>query len=219
MAVKVYISNMLESWPVERQDALLAAHLGEYGVYREKLTKNVRRNRSVAALKERALMMDSARRHPGDTLYVASLACLLFDASDLIGFMAQAEAAKLTVIEMDTGTEFPPLPSAVEMERARGLLAASRTGPARETARGRAAELKKADTLRRIELVRPFWHLREPSTLALRQMAAANGKPMAPGTLKHHLGSRPEVQANYEREQNREAGREAARQRKRETKA
>jgi hypothetical protein len=196
----IYMSNMLEAWPFDRQEALLAPYLGTDAIYRDKISGVARKNHRVAALIERATMLRSPRPGRGDRLYVATVGVLWFHLPDLIAVLAEAEKHGLTIVDVSAEQAF--VPTAVDaINRARLALEAARQGPSREKARLRAMEVREADTARRIELIRDDWLRQTPSTKELLERAGRDGRPMAYQTaaLPKHLGPRPAAQIRYAR--------------------
>ena len=167
-------------------------------------------------LPQRAVMLKPIGRERPEVIVVASLACLALSWRDLGDVLVAAAERHATIRALDTGIEIPPSPGAELMNRAMQWFDAAHKRRGLGRTRGDIAAAKIEDTKKRIDLIRHLWPLKTHSTPELLKMAGNEKHPMAPATAKAHLGSRPEVQANYEREQAREAGRAAARARKKE---
>jgi hypothetical protein len=213
--VKVYRSNIAKSWSIERQAAVLSERLAGLKVaasYEDILSPAKLKARHPGDLHERndaALRRTGRRVNHGEELHVASLACLAWDAVDLAGALAAASARNATVVAADAGLEIPPgygPDMAVRIAEAfRDAKLRNQTHPGRSMGYQIAATLRREETAARIEKIRPFWHLRSPSTAELLRVAAGrDGTPMAPATAKTHLGSRKKAQQNYERKLARE---------------
>jgi hypothetical protein len=207
MLEKAYLSNLCAAWPIERQQAVL----GERNrVYLDKLSAKAIRNGDTKAMKERAAMLRPTSRQEPERIVVASFRCLAATWQDFAGVIASAAARNATLHALDTGVTIEP--------HAAGQLVADEIAAfgraVRRGGKGRTpeeiAEERRADTLRRIDLIREDWPKPEPSTAELLARAGVKpGKPMAPATARAHLGNRPKVQHAYQMEQNRQAGRDA----------
>lgn len=157
MTIKVYMAVLVEGWPFDVQEQMLAPNMSDFNTFRDHVSARARRDRDATVLKERATALKFGRS--GDRLIVASLACLAVSAPDLLDVLAQAERSELTIVEMHTGREFSPKLGAAEIAVAFDLLKNDRQGPGRLKGRDRAAESKVADTNRRLALAQPYWHL------------------------------------------------------------
>lgn len=215
MVKKVYISNMVFDWTIDRQKATLAAVIDKYSVYEDHLSQAARKQKRLAALKQREVMFTSVRPGEGDEVHVASWTCLAFDLDDLIRVAAQGTRRGFAIVVHDIDSRLEPGASADEIERVKSILRWGRVTAGSSKGRKEAAARKIADTLRRIEIARPHWHLRELSTDQIRALAHdTNKKPMARATLHAHLGDRVEAQEAHDRKVAREADRLAARERR-----
>ena len=208
-----YLSNIATAWPLDRQRETL----GEQDrAYVDELRPAALKRRDQADLERLAELLRPASRRTPETVRVASFDVLAWTWQDFADVIAAAHRRNATLRALDTGAEIPP--DATPDVVAEAIQAFARATRSRGLVKSRpeiAAE-RKADTLRRIGIIRPFWHLRQPATRELLAMAGSPKHPMAPGTAKAHLGSRPKVQADYEREQASEPGRAAGRTRRKE---
>lgn len=218
MAKKAYLSTIHPAWSLERQRALLGPDAGTE--YVDEFGPVHRKRRDPAVLKDRAaLLRPTSRQDADDLISVAAPSCFAFSPDDFSAALAAAATRGATVRFLDTGTEIPPRPETQLVDQvARQFAVALRRRGLHHT-REEIAEQRRKDTLRRIALIADDWPKREHSTQDLLARAGTKKHPMAPATAKDHLGSRPEMQRNYDRERAREAGRRAARERKRQEKA
>lgn len=113
MTARVYFSNIVAAWSIERQEKLAAEKVPGWPrveVYREDVAPRHRKSHAADALVERnnALLRKTGRRGARETIYVASLALLAWELRDFQRCLVAAEARGATVVALDTGTEIPP---------------------------------------------------------------------------------------------------------------
>nr|WP_321985297.1 hypothetical protein [uncultured Lichenicoccus sp.] len=217
-----YLSTISMAWSIERQEKVLGKFASALTRYCDEINGPARKGRKVAALKERAVLLTPRGRPKPLLVRVAALPCIAFDITDLTSVLAALAEKNGTLLSHYDELELPPNPPAALMAKALAAFSTAKFGSDLPNARKVRAENQRARTLKHIEIVRPFWHLPEPSTQELRRMASLDGKrPMAPATLVLHLGNRREAQARHreqiefeQREQKRLAAMAAARARK-----
>lgn len=209
MIERRYFSNISPRWPLEKQRALLGSGQADYV---DEIGPAAIKRREPVALKERTDLLRRTSRQTPEVILVAAWPVLAFGWTDFADVIAAAHRRNATLRAVSTGDEIPP--DATPDVIAEAIKAFANEARSRGLARSRdeLAEIKRQETLRRIEIIRPLWPLRTHATSALLEMAGTGKHPMAPATAKAHLGSRPKVQADYEREQAREDGRKAARE-------
>lgn len=219
-----YLSTISMAWSIERQEKVLGEFASARTRFCDIINGPARKTKKVAALKERAVLLTPRGRPEPLLVRVAALPCIAFDVADLTNVLTALAAKNGTLISIHDELELPPNPPAALMAAALRAFSTAKFGADLPNARKVRAENQKARTLKHIEIVKPFWHLPEPSTMELRRMASLDGKRlMAPATLVLHLGSRKDAQAVYrekqafeQREQKRLAAMATARARKRE---
>lgn len=217
MKTKAYFANLHPAWPIERQREIL----GEAdATYTDKLGPTALKRRDPADLKDRANLLRPTSRRAPETIRVASPVTFAFSRADFAMAVAAAHARMATLVFVAPGLTLPPAP---EVETYDKLLASfdkqNRTRGLVMTRAERAA-LLIADTQRRAQIIKPYWHLPEeewPKAKLLMMAGPRPGVPMSPANAKRELGSRHLAQAEYQRHLNREAGRAAARAKKKGT--
>ena len=193
-----YLSTISMAWSIERQEGVLGEFASSRTRFCDIINGPARKGRKVAALKDRAVLLTPRGRPEPLVVRVAALPCIAFDISDLTAVLAALAEKNGTLVSIYDGLELPPNPPAALMAKALAAFATAKFGSDLPNARKVRAENQKARTLKHIDIVKPFWHLPEPSTQELRRMASLDGKrPMAPATLVLHLGKRREAQERY----------------------
>lgn len=189
MSQKSYISNISPLWPVERQMETLSGLLGSNTFFQDELKPY---KRKPEYLKERAQMLRPTARNGGDTIYVASLACLALDAEDLMSVVTQANARGSTIRAIEEHVAITPKCRSDILHQVAKQFAEARTA-AKEVEKGRAGGLKsgavrsaaaKAAALS----LKDRWGNSDYETSALLTEA---GIPY--NTAKLHLGSRKDA--------------------------
>ena len=196
MTEKAYISNIIPGLSIEDQQAKLA---GIDRVYVDKLGPKAQRERLPAALKDRARLLAPTARQSPETIIVVDLHVLAWSTKDLCDVIAAAAARHATIRELSTGLVIEPsdgvaalaqrLPAFAEFTRTRGWRKsrAERAAEREEEHRQRALAVAHLYQLPDAEM--PLDRVREAAGLA--------GKPMAPATLRKHLGIRKDAQRKY----------------------
>lgn len=210
MQVRAYLSNvMTRVWPLERQEAVLAAGVPgwpDVSIYRDRLSRGALKAHSPAALTERANLLRKTSRRTGETIYLASLAVLAWSAEDFMACLEAAQARNAAVVALDTERRIEPTAGARELREALSEFLAARrrdqTGNARKAAASVTAEKRKADSEARCALIRDDWGNPETATADLLLRAGTKrGRrmvPMAYRTAALYLGKRPLVLARQE---------------------
>lgn len=191
------MSNILRVWPAEEQERLFAKLPDKPRIYRDELKPSARKLRSVEAMVERALLLRPTTPR-AETIYVACLGLLAWDLRDLGKCFAAAKARRATVVALNTGLSIGPDAGAVELAQAQDDFTKDKRRGAVQPGRAGyevTAELKKADTLRRVELIRNDWgdpkFTQEELLLrAGRKTARGHIQPMAWKTARQHLNTR-----------------------------
>lgn len=193
------MSNILKVWTSEAQQRLVDTVRVRLTLYADEVKPGQRKRKDPDALFWRGKMLAAAaRRGAGGTIYVPCLGNFAWDLWDLGRCLAAAKDSGTTVLALNTGHRIPPDADDATMRQAREDFAADkRRGAARP---GRAgyevtAELKRADTLRRIELIRKDWgdlkFTQEELLLrAGRKTSRGHIQPMAWKTARQHLNTR-----------------------------
>lgn len=194
-----YLSNILKVWTWEAQRELLATVEGRLVEYRDDLKPGQRKRKDPDALFWRSKMLAATGRQTrGRTVYFACWGLLAFNARDLGRCLADAKARGATLVALNTGLRIGPDAGAAEIAQALDDLAADKRRGAVQPGRAGwkvTAELKKADTLRRVELIRKDWGnpkftQEELLMRAGRKTARGHIQPMAWKTAREHLNTR-----------------------------
>lgn len=214
MTVKAYLSNLSPTWPMERQEALLAGYVPGWpdavALYRDVLTPGARKAHSAKMLKHRAkLLRPTERPALGEVIYVASPAVLDWGSDGFLACLKAIAARRAALVFLDTGRRLEHDASGVDVTAAMQEFRTARLkrkviggGPAvgnRVSARKRIAS---ADA--RAELIRADWSRAEVPTaeLLLRAGKVPKGRkevvPMSYGTAVERLGARPQKIRNME---------------------
>jgi DNA invertase Pin-like site-specific DNA recombinase len=192
---KLYFSNLSPVWPVTRQRAVLT---GIEGVeYCDELDSSERRGFRLDGLPERGQMLrPSQRGEHGQTIFVASLACLARNAEDLMLVLTQAAERNAIVRDVSAQLDIKPKARTRELQNAAKIFAEARKR-AMEEVRGRTggqksgglrAQLAK-DTALKFEA---DWQDFKKTN---QQIAKESG--LSVNTLKLYLGRRAEARARY----------------------
>ena len=199
MPNKSYLSNILKVWTLEAQRELLDT-VGEKLIeYRDELKPGQRKRKDVEALFWRSKMLAATgRRTPGETIYFACWGMLAWNLMDLGRCFAAAKSRGATLVALNTGLRIGPDAGAVEIAQAQKDFTLDKRRGAVQPGRSGyeiTAELKKADTLRRINLIRQDWGNPEFTQAELLLRAGRRTKrghlqPMAWKTAREHLNTR-----------------------------
>ena len=199
MPNKAYLSNILKVWSWEGQRELLDTVDEKLIEYLDDLRPGQRKRKDVEALFWRNKMLAATgRRTKDETIYFACWGMLAWNLLDLGQCFAAAKARGSTLVALNTGLRIGPDAGAVEIARAQKDFAADKRRGAVQPGRAGyevTAELKKADTLRRIELIRKDWGnpkftQQELLLRAGRKTARGHIQPMAWKTARQHLNTR-----------------------------
>lgn len=199
MPNKAYLSNILKVWSWEAQRELLDA-VGENLIeYQDDLKPGQRKHKNPDVLYWRGKMLAATgRRTKDETIYFACWGLLAWDLLDLGRCFAAAKTRGATLVALNTGLRIGPDAGAVEIAQAQKDFALDKRRGAVQPGRAGyevTAELKKADTLRRIELIRKDWGdpkftQAELLLRAGRKTARGHIQPMAWKTAREHLNTR-----------------------------
>lgn len=209
MADRVYLSTITAAWTLPRQRELLADVIQKAGsaVYEDVVSERARKAHRGDDLTERADLLKPTARRAEETIHVASLSVLAWDAADLLTVFAAAYGRNAYIVAHDTGLIIPPKDGVQKVNEAvQSFLTTRRdaqTGIGRAAGARVAADNRKARTVAKIALIRDRWHLREPSTKALLTEAG-----LTYPTAVEHLGSRPVAQTAWERKEARRIAKE-----------
>jgi DNA invertase Pin-like site-specific DNA recombinase len=171
---------------MERQEEMLEAiglDLSDGKIYRDSLSRPKVRKR--APLPERDFAISP--RHPGETIYVASLRVLGWDSHEVIRMMALAAKYAAKIHCVDTGETYSAETTAPEI-----LSALTRAEAARRRARmAPAASGARATQKRRVEkglaIAKEHWG-RPPGEISVAEIAKLAG--LSTRTLYTHLPPR-----------------------------
>ena len=176
----------------------MLADRGGTATYEDVLRTEALKGRAVESLVQRAALLRPTARRAPERILVASPVCFAWDIRDLSGALAAAARRNATVIFLDTGLEVPPDAGVAILHQA--IEAFDRAKRRAQTEGGRvkgwikAAENRKVETARRLDLIREDWKLRQHATQELLARAGKDGKPMARNTAILHLGDRKKEQ-------------------------
>lgn len=211
MHERMYLSNIAAGWPRERQLAVIGEP-GKRPIYEDKLPQAALarlrkrdKREPVDALPQRDkfLLRRMTRRAP-EVIVAASPVCLVVDWEDFARVIAAAAARNATIRFADGGLEIPPHPEAEAIAQAMAAFGkargTSRTEPGRKLGREVSLENRRADTERRIGLIRDRWGDPAWATAALLLEAGPRpGVSMAYQLAALHLGKRPIAIAAWKR--------------------
>lgn len=199
MPDKAYLSNILKVWTLEAQHELLDTVGEKLTEYVDELKPGQRKRKDVEALFWRGKMLaPTSRRTKGETIYFACWGMLAWNPVDLGNCLAAARVRGATLVALNTGLRIGPDAGAVEIAQAQKDFALDKRRGAVQPGRAGwevTAELKKADTLRRVELIRKDWGdpkftQAELLLRAGRKTARGHIQPMAWKTAREHLNTR-----------------------------
>lgn len=206
MAARVYLSNIVAAWSMERQEKLCAEKVPGWPrveVYREDVAPRHRKSHASDALVERnnALLRKTGRRGARETIYVASLALLAWELRDFQRCLVAAEARGATVVALDTGTEIPPDANRKALADAGDEFLSRRKSVATEGARGTgggkiAGARRWAAAEERCQKIAARWPLSSdqyPTAVLLKEAGLSRN------TVKIHLGIRSDAQERHRR--------------------
>lgn len=200
MKRKKYLANILRQWPIEAQRTALANVPTPVETYEDALKPLALKAHSPADLKERAeLLRPTGRRNSEETIYVASLGVLAWQAEDFMAALGAAAKRGATVSVVETGRVIQPTASAADLADALSEFLAARRR--HQTTGGRLAgvqasrDVRMADTKARAALIADDWHGVDVPTPELLDRAGKERRgrvvPMAWATAVRLLGRRP----------------------------
>src|SRR5579859_2512573 len=147
MKRKIYLSNILRQWTLDAQRKALAGVPPPVERYEDVLKPRALKAHSPADLTERAeLLRRTSRRRGAETIYVASLGVLAWQAEDFMACLGGAAARHATIEALDTGRKIPPTATAKELAEALSEFLASRRR--HQTTGGRLAGVQASRALR-----------------------------------------------------------------------
>jgi hypothetical protein len=211
LAFRVYISAIAPGWPPDRQERVLDEKLpGWRGgtVFQDiEFTVRQKRSRDPALLYDRATAFRVTTRSTRQTLHVAALPCIAWNAADFQGnVLPGLRASKQDLTAVDTG--FTVRPSGNEdalaefqARRKLGSQEASRLVGAVVSANNR-----KMKALEACEKIKDRW---EQPTKLYPTVKLLKEARVSLNTAKKHLDPRPRAQRIYQAEQKRAAKRAA----------
>jgi DNA invertase Pin-like site-specific DNA recombinase len=182
-------------WPVERQRQALAEAGFDGPIYEDTLTRAHLRGRNVAALQQRAAMLQPTSRAGAEVIWIASIRVLALSPVDLTTALAAASARHATIHALDTGLEIRQDAGAVEIAAAASAWDKARRDDQTRDARGKGNEAAVRAAERRREaglaIARPLWGL--PSEeMPSSEIAKRSGLSL--GTLYRFLDPRTPAQ-------------------------
>jgi hypothetical protein len=205
MTARVYLSNIVAAWPIERQEKLCAEKVPgwpDVAIYREEVAPRHRKSHSAEALVERnnALLRKTNRRG-AETIYVPTLPLLGWELRDFHRCLVAAEARNATIVALDTGTVIPPNASRKALADAGDEFVNRRKSVQTEGARGTgggkiAGERRWAAAEERCQKIAARWPLpsdQYPTAALLKEAGLSRN------TVKIHLGVRSDAQERHRR--------------------
>lgn len=142
---RFYVRNGVPGLSVEEQDALIAP-FNSVAVYRDILPKTRLKRRDPADLVQRREMLRPTSRGTPETIGVASLRVLGWNAEDILWALAQAAARQATIIALDTGEQYEPSDEAERLRR--GVAEACQQNRKQQTRNAYPAGVKAAKEAR-----------------------------------------------------------------------
>jgi len=211
MTARIYISNICPAWPIERQQAAIAAELPDWSgarVFRDDLDPKQRQAHRDTSLVERGNMLRRAGRPRGGEAIYAVAACLAWTEAGLLDALAQAAQRGATVHLVDAGVTLAPSENGASLRKALAAFAASRRRQAEEQhgrRGGTASGQRRWDAAEaKAQIIKARWG--DP-TWRTDDLCREAGLTYL--TAKRHLGSRPIALAATAAAQKRAAKRQA----------
>jgi hypothetical protein len=204
MTNKAYLSNLSDHWPLERQRELLGMRAAEYvDVLKPGRLERARDPKADSkardkVLTDRAAMLAPSSRKAEGVLEVAAFPCLAVSTHDFLDVVARASARGMSLLEVSTGRQIAAGQGAEDLARAIPFFQAALRGRGLQTRTEHAAKLEE-DGRKRALAVADLYKLpdEEMPLATVRERAGKDGKPMAPATLRKHLGPRKAAQRLY----------------------
>ena len=196
--IKAYISNISPAWPVERQEAMIAAAAPTAPIFRDILDARDRRAHQPDRLVQRAMLLRPTRRR-GGVFLAASPAVVDWTAEGLLTCVTEALARGASVRFLDTGLTIEATSGPAVLHQAVLAFAASRKRDA-EVLRGKSGgkisgARRGADAKAKAETIRAEWRLpsEDHQTQALLDRAG-----ISRNTAKKYLDKRSVAQRVYQ---------------------
>ena len=190
---RVYLSNLRSAWPIARQEEVLDRDVPGWramAIYQDVLPQ--KRIEDAPLVQRDEFLLRASTRQSGGTLIVAALPVLSRTPTDLMAVMMRLAARRETLRSLAEGHEADPAKDDLDALKA-AFLGASRRFSELGVPGGVASGKKRSEEASaKIDLIRPFWGLLEPTTAELcRQFGVS--RP----TVLNALGSRRKAQRIY----------------------
>lgn len=192
---RFYLSNLSQIWPIARQEPLLDdAYPGwrEQAVYRDILSLRGLAKGERLAERDDFLLRKAGRTDDGGEVVVATLLAIARTQADLTSVLVRIAGRHEKLRSIAEDMLIDPVEQDLE-ELRRVFHNATRRVSARGVPGGKASGIKRAaDADAKIERIRPFWGLAEPTTAALCKQ-----HDIARVTIEARLGKRRPAQRAY----------------------
>jgi hypothetical protein len=193
---RFYLSNIRDAWPISRQEELLDRAMPGWrdaGVYRDILSKRAIERSAKLVQRDDFLLRETGRTGSGGEVVVAALPVLARTPSDLTSVLVRLAGRHETLRSI--AEEMVVDPGSTDLdELKRTFNNAARRFSALGVPGGIASGQKRsAEALAKIELIKPFWPLLEPSTNELCKRYGVS-RP----TVIFQLGPRRPAQLAYQ---------------------
>lgn len=161
-------------------------------IYRDELSKRAIQRRASLAQRDEFLLRATTRTASGGQVIVAALPVLAWTPTDLISVLVRLAGRHETLRSIaEDVTIDPATPNLEELKRI--FNSAARRFSAKGVPGGKASGIKRAaDADAKIERIKPFWGLAEPTTAALCKEHGIS-RP----TIEARLGPRRAAQREY----------------------
>lgn len=198
---RIYLSNIKDEWPIGRQEELLDHRLPDWrsmAAYYDVLPKSgIKTGRLVQ--RDDFLLRKTGRTTSGGDVVVAALPVLARTPTDLTAVLVRLAARHETLRSLAEDVLVDPTSEDLDDIRA-AFTGAARRFSAKGVPGGVASGIKRsAEAQAKVELIRPFWPLLEPTTNELCETFDIS-RP----TVESYLGPRKEAQREYQRELHRQ---------------
>lgn len=202
MTIRVYLSNIVPGWPIQRQKELLAQHVPDWPkvpTYTDLLSPKQRKAHSPASLTERVeLLRETSRPESIEAIVVAALPCLGWEHLDFLECVAAISARGATLIALNTDRRITPDATPTEIaEAAREFVTgrrATKGGPAGYLV---SAEKREAEHRAAAKLIEDRWKLPTKDYPTVPLLAEAG---ICRNTANKYLLNRPEAQRKHRNE-------------------
>lgn len=206
MSQKLYKSTICQQWPISRQDEVFAAvYYDKFPPVFQDIVKPYKRKPEF--LTDRANMLRPTSRRNDDAFVTASLACLAFDADDLLCVLTAAGERGASIIDLSAGITIKPRATNGELAKAAQIFAQARMKE-RALERGKpggdaSGKKRSGEAKAGCALIEDKWPNPKYETADLLAEAKC-----VYGTAVKILGRRPIAIANFIAAQKRRAKRE-----------